>query len=558
MDAMILLRENGVDAHYVDGETPDEERRAMFRCLNDGDIDYICNVGVIERGTDIPRIGCVQMCTAVGNVVRWKQMIGRGSRVHPAKTDCCLARGTLILTDRGEVPIEEVKTTDLVWDGVEFCHHDGVCCMGIKPVVQWGKLLLTPDHEVLTNDGWKEASEAKTGGWRPVTGGAGGEPVPVFDYSNPHSSQREAFAGGSGLQGMRRTKLGVLPRPYQEENERLQPLQTKIWATLSRVGMETSATPTTEMPVPANSILRPIWWARDRVSVLFDIRRCLLDSRKPWATSEQVVDNRQDRQQWALRTWEPSMGNEPDSIPQPRFCVESEITSRLPIRDILRHTTEQPKTQGTDSERDCRPMVAEVWDIINCGPRNRYCANGVIVANCVLDHARGIRDHGFFEDDVQWTLEWGERPSKEHGPRETIECPQCGAVYRGGKCASCGYEPKPSERRAQGLEFVGGELREVKRRERNAQKHKTCEQMLIQALFVAGRRGKTFGTAWHIAKTMGEKQGTLFRVPSTFEVAGKRYRSIPYGHPDGKLRVSITYGFTVGRWSDADNPYRIR
>jgi hypothetical protein len=31
---------------------------------------------------------------------------------------------------------------------------------------------------------------------------------------------------------------------------------------------------------------------------------------------------------------------------------------------------------------------------------------------------------------------------------------------------------------------------------------------------------------------------------------------IPYGHPDAKLRVRDTYGFTVGNYSDGDNPYR--
>ena len=87
-EGMEMLCAAGVNARYVDGETPDNERREMFADLNEGRIDYIANVGVIERGTDIPRIGCIQMCTAVGNVVRWKQMIGRGSRVHPDVEDC--------------------------------------------------------------------------------------------------------------------------------------------------------------------------------------------------------------------------------------------------------------------------------------------------------------------------------------------------------------------------------------------------------------------------------------------------------------------------------------
>jgi len=48
-----------IEGLYVDGETPDDERRNIFRALNEHYIDYLCNVQVVERGTDIPRIGCV-------------------------------------------------------------------------------------------------------------------------------------------------------------------------------------------------------------------------------------------------------------------------------------------------------------------------------------------------------------------------------------------------------------------------------------------------------------------------------------------------------------------
>ena len=260
-EAMNLLRANGVDAHYVDGETEDEERQKLFRWLNDGHIDYLCNVGVIERGTDIPRVGCVQLCTAIGSVVRYRQMVGRGSRVHPAVADCI-----------------------------------------------------------------------------------------------------------------------------------------------------------------------------------------------------------------------------------------------------------------------------------------------------VLDHANNIRRHGFFEDEIEWSLDWGERPSKTHEPRATVVCPSCGAVYRGGKCSACGYEPTKKELESQNLEFVGGEMVEIKRETK--EKRLTCEQMFVQALYIAGSRGKNFKQAWGIAKGLATKQGTMLRTPSHVTVAERRYRMIPYGHSDAEKPVRYTYGFTVGDFSREANPWR--
>lgn len=87
-EALELLEAAGVSVAYVDGETPDDERQSIFRRLNEGSLQYICNCSVIERGTDIPRIGCVQVCTAIGSLPRWLQVIGRGTRKHPDVPDC--------------------------------------------------------------------------------------------------------------------------------------------------------------------------------------------------------------------------------------------------------------------------------------------------------------------------------------------------------------------------------------------------------------------------------------------------------------------------------------
>jgi len=81
-DAMRAFAEAGLRVEYVDGNTPDDERRRIFRWLNEHRIDYLCNVQVVERGTDIPRIACIQLCVATASVVRCRQMIGRGRREY--------------------------------------------------------------------------------------------------------------------------------------------------------------------------------------------------------------------------------------------------------------------------------------------------------------------------------------------------------------------------------------------------------------------------------------------------------------------------------------------
>jgi hypothetical protein len=92
----------------------------------------------------------------------------------------------LFLDTKGLSLQEDVRLSDRVWDGVEFCSHGDTTCNGIKEVVGWAGLSLTPDHEVLTDGGWKEAKTAKAGAWRPVVGGAGGTPIRTADHSNPY------------------------------------------------------------------------------------------------------------------------------------------------------------------------------------------------------------------------------------------------------------------------------------------------------------------------------------------------------------------------------------
>lgn len=65
----------------------------------------------------------------------------------------CIAEGSLVLTDRGLTPIENVGVADKVWDGVEFVRHDGVVYKGQKEVMFYDGLTATPDHKVWASFG---------------------------------------------------------------------------------------------------------------------------------------------------------------------------------------------------------------------------------------------------------------------------------------------------------------------------------------------------------------------------------------------------------------------
>lgn len=73
----------------------------------------------------------------------------------------CIAYNTPVLTSRGWVPIQDVLITDQVWDGDEWVAHDGLVSRGFKDVIDLDGVLLTPEHEVYTNDGWKAANDIR-------------------------------------------------------------------------------------------------------------------------------------------------------------------------------------------------------------------------------------------------------------------------------------------------------------------------------------------------------------------------------------------------------------
>lgn len=86
--------------------------------------------------------------------------IRRGKNVVPTRlysgvlANNCIAEGTLVYTDSGWKPIENITLTDKVYDGVDFVAHQGLVCQGIQACVSLDGVHMTPEHKVLTYEGW--------------------------------------------------------------------------------------------------------------------------------------------------------------------------------------------------------------------------------------------------------------------------------------------------------------------------------------------------------------------------------------------------------------------
>lgn len=78
----------GVEAGVVHGALPLDERRAVLAAYEAGDLQVITNCMVLTEGFDSPRTDCIVVARPTKSRALYAQMVGRGTRLHPAKTDC--------------------------------------------------------------------------------------------------------------------------------------------------------------------------------------------------------------------------------------------------------------------------------------------------------------------------------------------------------------------------------------------------------------------------------------------------------------------------------------
>lgn len=84
------LRELGVRADEVNGETPTEERRRKLEDFRAGRITHMVNCMVLTEGYDHPAIDCIVNCRPTRSRGLFAQMVGRGTRTAPGKDDMLL------------------------------------------------------------------------------------------------------------------------------------------------------------------------------------------------------------------------------------------------------------------------------------------------------------------------------------------------------------------------------------------------------------------------------------------------------------------------------------
>ena len=87
-DLTATFRRHGIEAQFVTGDTPKQVRSERLDAFKNQEFPILVNCGVFTEGTDIPNIDCVLLARPTRSRNLLVQMIGRGMRLHPGKSNC--------------------------------------------------------------------------------------------------------------------------------------------------------------------------------------------------------------------------------------------------------------------------------------------------------------------------------------------------------------------------------------------------------------------------------------------------------------------------------------
>lgn len=475
------FRAAGIRAEVTSAETDVEEHHALLKEFSkeDSSIKILLSVEKLAKGFDQPDVSCIIDCRPLRRSLSTAiQMWGRGLRSHPGKADC-LARDTLVLTDKGEVKIQDVTLDHKVWDGLNFVHHHGAVCRGVRFVIYYDGLTATPDHEVMTNDGWKRFEEAASRRLRIARTGFGGNAIRFIDHNFKNDKRNKLqFARGSSVCAMLKNSFRSLSQHPQTTryNSGVSSLQREKADYGSKMAIRALPRLASAMYKSAIALFQPIWSAWDSIPIFWGQRGGTLGCKYAWCSGSEF-GVRQNRQQRTLRAGKPSMGIAGCKYEQHQSFRWKEVVYRFSEKTSRGEVCGQNSSQ-IDSNNVGRgnykkmesPVIQaerEVWDILNAGPLQRFTAGGRLVHNCILlSHSGNIERFKEDFEDIYWNgldaLDCGEKldatvRKDDEEEKPDSQCPKCGHKPFFKRCMSCGYE-----RQAKSLiEHQPGEMREM-------------------------------------------------------------------------------------------------
>lgn len=318
----------------------------------------------------------------------------------------CWAEGTLVLTDRGWVPIESITPADLIWDGIEWVETDGAIRREHREqLFEVDGLLVTGDHRILTTEGWRNVKTCD---------GLDRLPVQLPENNWPRQEQGRPRQNTLGGEMRMRETVGSGYPGHTKKGKTRSPLllrmqETRAHVTSKYYARNVSAPRLCRLALFSSALYKPkrpglaqLWGAGYyRLRQMAAQLRELLGGHGRFIQTTRGLGVRPHRQRHGVFTGQLSLGvsigQRPKQTRRPQGAIQRALypAERTVGNNGYRvhHTVVsfRPRLSVRTSDRHSGPDKP-IYDILNCGARHRYVVLGntgaILSHNCVQSIAR--------------------------------------------------------------------------------------------------------------------------------------------------------------------------
>jgi hypothetical protein len=329
--------------------------------------------------------------------------------IHPK----CLHPKTEVLTEyRGWVPIVDVLASERVFDGVEYVSHSGCVYSGHETVVERFGIWMTPAHRLLVDGAWVEAKDVGTD--------SDTERKARYVYAGDDARLRALLA----VQNNAHNVGTELAKAYPQRDSRLQGLPRPPDTRLSAESVGGYDTP---LPQPQRQGVRELRRSgyRGVPAMAHALQRFLFRHVAHLLSGHDLRAARRERR---VRAEQLPVGIKAGATGQQTHDAAVDLRGpRNPFGGTVQGYGLEPGYSDNAAQRRVvggrggnrsasvniqeKPQTSDVYDLVDCGPRNRFVirnANGeVFVSHNSAGHGLNLQHGGskIVFVSLPWSLE---------------------------------------------------------------------------------------------------------------------------------------------------------
>lgn len=306
----------------------------------------------------------------------------------------CLSGNTPVLCESGWRSLSTI-TNERVWDGKEWVQHDGLALKGIEQVIECFGVWMTPEHLVLTTQGWQRGESCERFDRQPVRFPDG--------YRTGRNDIREHNAESNVAMSVRLRDESGTRKPISAD-------ETSLSSTTLRMPARQQNTRDDQYPrflqmgryvesllKPNLQKLRKLWRAwNNSVRTLAQVVSSILGRHGIELQAGAFIGAYQ--QQPRLQPGQLPLGNCKAASQQ----YAQQYLDRHPegandnkaSRRSLRDKTSNPARTTTPLQLDGEVRFEPVYDLVNCGPHHRFVVKSKDGQALIVHNSGAVYDGG--------------------------------------------------------------------------------------------------------------------------------------------------------------------